>query len=146
MKQNFKKILTTALIFAITVSSNISCAYANDALTLKQPNEGTRQEGITRASDYIVAYSGTLTKYGSNSIRFSSKLSVSDAGCKIVADIYQNGYFYDSLEKKSRAEDMSYTDTIRVPKGSYYVKFTYYAIVDDMVVESRTKITPSVTV
>lgn len=146
MKKTCYKLIKFSIAATLLISTIISPVYAASTDTADAPSETTNNSAVPYASDYIISYSGTASSKKSGSISLSAEMSVYDAGTKITAEIYKSGSFYDEVYASSSNDDLALVKTVSVPSGSYYVKYKYQAVVNGMVVEARTKTTPTFTV
>ncbi len=145
-----KKLLTKSISFicvlAMIMTTSVNLIFADTDVINNINNNNTDESVEPHASYYIICYSGVITSPSAGSLHLSSDISVFDAGTRIVADIYKDGKFYDSISKSSSSDDLALEKTISVPKGSYYVEYEYQATINGMAVETRTKTTSSIRV
>ncbi len=139
MKKIFCKVLGLVLVMSSLSICCVNSAYANTKEATIEETETIRVENALapNASDYIISYSGGLSSPSSGKLKLTADLSVYDASTKIVADIYRNGNYYDTVSVSSSSEDASMSKTLSVSSGNYYVEYSYYALVNGKSVEAR---------
>ena len=98
------------------------------------------------ASEYIAMYSGSASSPSSGKIKMTASLRVVGVASQITAKIYKNGSFYKNIINSSDTGRVTISKTESVPSGSYYVLYKYQAVVDGVVVETRTIQTSTFTV
>ncbi|MCI8805144.1 MAG: hypothetical protein HFE59_04505 [Clostridiales bacterium] len=146
MKNLLAKSISFICVAAIIMTASVNLIFADADIINNINNNNTNESAEPHASYYIICYSGVITSKSPGSLHLSSDISVYDAGTRIMADIYKDGKFYDSIVKSSSNDDLALEKTISVPKGSYYVVYEYQATINGMAVETRTKTTSTVTV
>lgn len=148
MKKIFCKVLGLVMVMSSLSISCINPIYANTEKTTIDESETIRVENVFSpdASNYIISYSGGLSSPSSGKLKLTANLSVYDASTKIVADIYRNGSYYDTVSASSTGEDASMSKTLSVSSGNYYVEYSYYALVNGKSVETRSITTNTKTV
>lgn len=112
----------------------------------------TEESATPRASDYIGSYDGNLVDMGNGVIEISAFLEALRIDkIEIIAQIQKkNGSTWSNYGSKITATDTLGAVAIEtervVSNGTYRVKYTYNAYVDDEIVETRSKTTASKTI
>ena len=116
--------------------------------TVSVENEDTT---VPYASDYIAEYMGELDHSGNTLELTSHLIALYTDKIEIKAQIqnYANGSWsnYGSVMKRtSTGTSVALDQDKTVPDGTYRVKYTFNAYVDDTVVETRSRTTGSIPV
>ncbi len=113
----------------------------------------SNEEGIVPwASNYIGSYDGNLTHLGNGVLEITAYLNALNTDkLEIVAQIQKkNGSIWSDYGSAIKATDPYVSVAIEtertVSSGTYRVKYTYNAYVDDDIVETRSKTTGSKTI
>lgn len=120
-----------------------------DSMSISFYTEG---EAVPYASDYIVRYDGNLIHTGNGELEITAYLSALETDkVEIKAQLQKKSGSIWSNYGSAITETDTYASVgidaeKTVSSGTYRVKYTYNAYVDDEIVETRSKTTGSVTV